>query len=226
MDTPSKERLVGAIIFVVLIVLLVPEILSGPHRAAPAGGPTQNVPTRTYTIDLGNPVKPAATQVADAKPTPLPVPPVATPAQPQASSTAGTQAAPNAQAEAKPAVMPAATVDSKPSAPLAAGPEAKPAASPAAQPPVKAAAPPTATAAAGEESWGAQLGSFSKAENAERLAASLRAKGYRAFVSPIGSGSHVLHRVRVGPEPTRAAAEALIARLKRDGQTASVVTLP
>ena len=83
-----------------------------------------------------------------------------------------------------------------------------------------------AAATDAKESWGAQLGSFSKAENAERLAISLRARGYRAFVSPTGAGSHILHRVRVGPEPTRAAAEALVARLKRDGESSSVVTLP
>jgi cell division septation protein DedD len=204
MDTPSIERLVGAIIFVVLIVLLVPEILSGPRRAAPAGGAAAGGPTRTYTIDLGNPVKPAATQVVDAKPTSLPPPPppaVVPGQQPPAVSPPVTQATPSTAAEVKP---PAAT----PSTPAAAKRTV------------------VAPAAVGKESWGAQLGSFSKAENAERLAASLRGRGYRAFVSPIGTGSHVLHRVRVGPEATRAAAEALVARLKRDGQTASVVTLP
>jgi len=204
MDTPSKERLVGAIIFVVLIVLLVPEILSGPRRAAPTGGATAGGPTRTYTIDLGNPVKPAATQGVEAKPTSLPPPPppaVVPEQRPPAASPPATQAAQSTAAVAKPTVA-------TPSTPVAEKPAV------------------VAPAAAGKESWGAQLGSFSKAENAERLAASLRAKGYHAFVSPTGTGSHVLHRVRVGPEPTRAAAEALVARLKRDGQTASVVTLP
>ena len=78
----------------------------------------------------------------------------------------------------------------------------------------------------GKEAWGAQLGSFSNAVNAERLAKTLRAKGYRAFVSPTGTGTHLLHRVRVGPEPTRHAAEGLITRLKRDGENAAVVTFP
>lgn len=201
MDTPSKERLVGAIIFVVLIVLLVPEILSGPRRAAPTGGASAGGPTRTYTIDLGNPVKPAATQVVEAKPKSLPPPPAVVPEQqPPAATPPATQAV-QSTAATKPTV-------------------ATPSTAPAAKPAV------VAPAAAGKESWGAQLGSFSKAENAERLAAALRAKGYHAFVSPIGTGSHVLHRVRVGPESTRAGAEALVARLKRDGQTASVVTLP
>ena len=55
-----KERLTGAIILVVLIVLLVPELLSGPKgRSAPASAgsiPTssEEPPLRSYTINLGD----------------------------------------------------------------------------------------------------------------------------------------------------------------------------
>src|SRR6266850_981040 len=95
MDTPSKERLVGAIIFVVLIVLLVPEILSGPRRAVPASGSATNLSTRTYIVELGNPVKPAAAPASDAKPPALPAPtelaksetPASTPASPASEPT-------------------------------------------------------------------------------------------------------------------------------------------
>jgi DedD protein len=205
MDTASKERLVGAIMFVVLIVLLVPEILSGPHHPVPSvsGGPTGEAPLRTYTIDLGNPVKPSSPPSADAKPPALPRPP--------AEGTAVSVSGPSV-----PATLPAVPVTVAQPAP-----SAKPAPTGAA--PAAAASTP---AADGKEAWGAQLGSFSNAQNAERLAQNLRSKGYHAFVSPTGTGSHVLHRVRVGPEPTRAAAQTLIARLKRDGETAKVVTLP
>jgi DedD protein len=201
MDTPSKERLVGAIILVVLIVLLVPEILSGPRHAVPAAGSTPNTATRTYTIELGNPVKPPATAARDAKPPALPPP-----------------------AETAKAVLPAAGTPplEKPASATTAEAPAAPAPSPVAARP----APGAALAPASKAAWGAQLGSFSRAENAERLATSLRAKGYRAFVSPTGTGSHVLHRVRVGPEPSREAAEALTKRLKRDGQSATVIALP
>jgi len=205
MDTPSKERLVGAIMFVVLIVLLVPEILSGPHHAAsPANaGAGSAAPLRTYTIDLGNPVRMATPAAADAKPPALPPPPPAT----ASVAPASTPPASAASGPKLPAPAPAA-----PSAVTKPGPAA----------PAAVATP----ASDGKEAWGAQLGSFSKAGNAERLAQSLRTKGYYAFVSPTGSGSHVLHRVRVGPEPSRAAAEALVVRLKRDGEAAKVVTLP
>ncbi len=209
MDTPSKERLVGAVIFVAVIVLLVPEILSGPHRSAAASGTPAEGAKRSYIIDLGNPVKATGPQAADAKPT--------TPAPP----AQGTQQLPPVDGAA---AVPVSTSQS--STPPAVEAQSQPVVvtkSESTKPePVK----PGATSAGSGESWGAQLGSFSKAENAERLATKLRGKGYHAFVSPIGSGSRVLHRVRVGPEPTRDAAEALIARLKRDGETASVVMLP
>jgi len=51
MDRRVKERLVGATILGVLIVLLVPELLSGPKpAAAPAASSTE--PVRNVTVDL------------------------------------------------------------------------------------------------------------------------------------------------------------------------------
>jgi cell division septation protein DedD len=53
-----KERLTGAIILVVLIVLLVPELLSGPSRSTPAPqaavSSTEEPPLRSYTINLAD----------------------------------------------------------------------------------------------------------------------------------------------------------------------------
>ncbi len=53
-----KERLTGAIILVVLIVLLVPELLSGPSRSAPApqaaATSSEEPPLRSYTINLAD----------------------------------------------------------------------------------------------------------------------------------------------------------------------------
>ena len=53
-----KERLTGAIILVVLIVLLVPELLSGPSRSvspAPAAvTSSEDPPLRSYTINLAD----------------------------------------------------------------------------------------------------------------------------------------------------------------------------
>ena len=57
MDRRVKERLVGASILVVLIVLIVPELLSGPPGPAPVPvGPRLPVsapePVRNITVDL------------------------------------------------------------------------------------------------------------------------------------------------------------------------------
>ena len=54
-----KERLTGAIILVVVIVLLVPELLSGPSRSTPQALPalatsSEEAPLRSYTINLAD----------------------------------------------------------------------------------------------------------------------------------------------------------------------------
>ena len=53
-----KERLTGAIILVAFIVLLVPELLTGPVRSGPAPPATatsaEEPPLRSYTIDLAD----------------------------------------------------------------------------------------------------------------------------------------------------------------------------
>jgi DedD protein len=55
MDVQSKERLTGAVILVVLIVLVVPELLRGPRSAAePVADSAEGPPTRLYTIELGD----------------------------------------------------------------------------------------------------------------------------------------------------------------------------
>jgi DedD protein len=72
MDRRVKERLVGASILVVLIVLIVPELLSGP---APVAVTTRSAltapePTRNVTVDLLS----RKTAEPAAAPTPVPVP--------------------------------------------------------------------------------------------------------------------------------------------------------
>lgn len=80
MDRRVKERLVGASILVVLIVLIVPELLSGPTPGSPAPRPPVSAPepVRTVTVELGSsnapePVSPPPPAAAPA-PTPVPAP--------------------------------------------------------------------------------------------------------------------------------------------------------
>ena len=64
-----------------------------------------------------------------------------------------------------------------------------------------------------------QLGSFSKAENAEGLRDRLIAKGYAAYVESSGA----ITRVYVGPQPDRAQAEKLLKKLLAETKLKGIV---
>ncbi len=53
MERPTKERIVGATLLVALVVLVVPEFLSGP-RSPPATAPASSDAARTYTVDVAH----------------------------------------------------------------------------------------------------------------------------------------------------------------------------
>jgi DedD protein len=200
METRVKERLVGAVILVALIVALVPEILSGPHQ--PAGGASSastEEPLRTYTINLEERGIPAQ----DTAPM---------------SSAPVSQAAPESAPPAN-AAEPEASNDAN-DTPAAAPITPEPA------PIEQARVEPVERESASASGWAVQLGSFSNADNAERLARELRARGYKAFVSPYESGGQKRSRVRIGPEQDRARAEQLAQRLRREGRQAAVVAQP
>ena len=206
-----KERLTGAIILVALIVLLVPELLTGPVRSAPrvaaAASSAEEPPLRSYTINLADDAHPRTT-LASGPEQPTPVPASAqvadTPAPPPPAAQAPPLSAPAPVAAAKPAVAkPAAT---KPAATRVAA--------------VKAAAPPADSSGSG--AWLVQLGSFASHANAERLAQQLRDGGYKVNVSQASKGRH-LYRVLVGPAHDRAAAAQLAAKLQAAGHRGAIV---
>jgi DedD protein len=207
METRMKERLVGAIALVVIVVIVVPELLTGERTAPPKPAAAAPGSARTVTIDLTSKERGAIAR-----------PP-------------GASAAPGAVPYVAPSATPSAPL------PLEAGPEREPspapaaaAAAPAAPPADPPAAPRTTSPAAPAphpgESWIVQLGSFQSRDNAEHLAAALRAKGYSAFVSEFRGSGRVLYRVRVGPEQDRARADAIAARLTREGHRGSVTPEP
>jgi DedD protein len=224
MDEQVKARLIGATVLVVIAVLLVPELLSGPRRdaAEPAAAEGRRG-TRTVTIDLGG----AAASGARLQ-TPGPAEPA-----PRATSPSPTVAAPGSnatrdetdvvEAEAPPAVKPSATVAaSEPIPPPPAqttSSTVKP--EPATAKPTVTATKPATTAAGG---WAVQVGAFSSAQTARKLVTDLKKDGLPAYVAPLDRNGKTLHRVRVGPAPTRADADKLAARLKARGLPASVVS--
>ena len=116
MDRRVKERLVGASILVVLIILIVPELLSGPAPApAPAAAPMLSAPAsateqvRNVTVDLATRKAPAP------EPPPAPEPAAASSPAPQdAPGTAVAESAPAALESAPPAPTSAAAASKLP----------------------------------------------------------------------------------------------------------------
>lgn len=109
MEGPLKERLTGALIVVAVLVIVVPEMLSGPGRSlAPDTSADAGPPVRTYSLELGTTAAPLTQDQSaltpqsteppappEADPEPAPAAPVAQPPTPQV-------------ADVKPAAAPAA----------------------------------------------------------------------------------------------------------------------
>lgn len=209
-DNRIKERLTGALILVAALVILVPEMLSGPDKAGtvgdvpPARPATEGPPLRSYTLDLDAPPDKNTTAQSTLN---VRSAGVDKPASPEAAATQSV--APTLVTA--PAAPPRAAASES-----AAVPAAAPAAVPAATAPAVAGPP----AAAG--GWQVQVGSFAQRVNAQRFAQELVAKGFKAQVSSSGSKNRELFRVRVGPVADRAAATALQARLAAQGYRGSL----
>ena len=241
MERRAKERLIGASILVVLVVLIVPELLSGPKPAAPVAaelprlpaGASTAEPTRTVTVDLATSKAPAQneTEAADAappapqpqpQPQPQPPPPSAAASQGATTPAAGVAVASNAQSLQS---SPPPSVQS-PQHTTAAGRGTPPSASAvesAAQPPISRAGSGRGDALHGS-GWSVQLGSFASRANADNLARQLKGQGFAVYVLSGGSGAATRHRVRVGPLPDRDAAERTAAKLKTLGHASSLMS--
>jgi DedD protein len=220
MDQGLKERLVGAAVLVAIAVWLIPWVLDGPERGIETQSNSLQLPSaeepmpmRTQTLRLGDALEPPA-EIAAAPP-PESKAPAVEPAPPAAEPPAQTAAA------AEPAAASAPEPEPEPAVVAAAPPPERPA--PAAAPPPAPArpAPAAATAAAGD--WTVQLGSFGEEANARRLAQRADTFGYKAEVSSYRSDGRTLYRVRVGPQATRAAADAAASALRAHGIDARVV---
>jgi DedD protein len=201
MDRQLLERMVGAGVLVVALILIAPAILDGRRDSGVAvytgrASSTDEV-MRTHTIHLDRESEqpPVARQVAE----------------------------PPSGAAAK-------TVSSKPAAPKSATRKARAqtvAPAPAAprkdvkSAPVRVAAASYAPAPAG---WTVQLGSFSRQQNADRLVKEVSARGFNSYVQPRQYSEKTLFRVRVGPRDTRADASNLAARLAEAGYKGQIMS--
>jgi DedD protein len=203
MDRRVKERLVGASILVVLIVLIVPELLSGPapgpEISKQALSPPE--PTRNITVDLTTSRAPEP--VVEAAAAPAAPPPTAQNATAANATGTTTQNGP-----------PAAAATTPPAAPAPARLET------AAPPPTSTATPKPAPAG---HAWAVQLGSFASRANADNLVRQLKGQGFSVYVLSGGSGSAARYRVRIGPMADRGSATQAQAKLKSLGHVGSLV---
>lgn len=231
MDRRVKERLVGATILVALIVLIVPELLSGPKRPAlPPLSASLPLDTRNISVDLATS---KATSAAEAK-DPAAAAAAASPgtAAPNGSgSRTGTPAGAPALADAS-----AAHADEAPSVPptvttlraqdFSAPPLERPPSSPrsgAERPNAGASGDADSTLPQARNGWAVQLGSFASRVNADKLVHQLKARGSPVYVISGGSGPSLRYRVRMGPLPDRGAAERAVVKLKAEGHPATIV---
>jgi DedD protein len=201
LEQQAKERLTGGVILVVLLVLLVPELLTGP-RPTPQPVPAQpdQAPMRSYTMDLGESVHANSAPVAAS----TTVPPASEPAvvQPHPAIVA-------------PAPAPVPTAPAPVSAPT---PTPTPSQTQTPPPVVRHASAADRSTEHSAAGWTVQLGTFSNRDNAAHLVAGLKSHGFSASIAEATKSGHKLYRVRVGAERERAGAQKLLGRLRAAGQ--------
>jgi DedD protein len=213
-EGPVKERLTGALILVAALVVVVPEMLSGPDpkpakgEAVPAQAADAGPPLRTYSLVLDSAADTRPAQQATLTPQ---APAAAEPVE------SGKPRTPDAPAAVAVETAPAPVVEAPPPAVVAAAPKPESPPQPQSKPQATAAPAP----AAGK--WWTQLGSFSSRENAQKLGQQLRAAGFNVDVSKVRAGGKELFRVRAGPVADRADAVALQARLAAAGHKSTLV---
>ncbi len=102
MDRRVKERLIGATILVVLIVLIVPELLSGPQRlSSPSSSVSLPVPTRNVSVDLSTSGATSTPRPAESASSSA-VQPAEPPSAPPSVATLGAQTAAGSGLETRP----------------------------------------------------------------------------------------------------------------------------
>lgn len=198
MDRALQERIVGAAVLVLVMVLVVPVFLDGPGDDGEMR--TERVPlpgqagqeTRTVVLDRDR-TEPVPSNRVTESPEPA--------AQPAPRKVEPEIRRPEPEPE----------------------PDTKP--EPVAEEPAQTeTAPVPATSTTGM--WAVQLGSFSNQENADRLAAELRKSGHAAFLSQVSTSAGQRHRVRIGPQKDRESADAVAAQLRAEGHDVKVLPHP
>ncbi len=196
MDRAILERMLGAVVLLVLLVVVAPSLLDGSDNdsvqleLSELASPNE---TRIETIVLDvapGSATPDTIAVAVLKPEPV--------VAPTPKSTPKSTAKPKAKPKPVPTRPVAKPVVAKPAAPL----------------------PQTA---AGD--FIVQLGVFSSWDNASKFSSRIKAKGFSVKQMQVSAASGALSRVYVGPRETRAAAEKLVGVMANSGYEGIVIAL-
>ena len=219
-----KIRLTGAIILVIVVVMLVPEMFRGrpPGGAVHGGAMVDELPLRSYTIDLRNNAAPQSGAAAS-----IPGPVAAGVAASAAVTTPASAAVTLPTATVPPVTM--STTAPAPAPARAPAPVSTSASAPKPAPTLTAAAAVPAsksepTGASTPLLWTVQVGTFSRRDYAERMVKQVRAKGFVVMVA--GPDERGLYRVRSASVNTRASAEALRQKMVAQGLKPIVNTAP
>jgi len=238
----ARRRLVGAAVLALAAAVIVPLFLESEPK--PLGQDVQILIPAVEGSKFVSQLTPAAEPTGKPAGTKTPgeqelvrSEPNPGPGKSESSETARRQAEqPAPKVESKPApAAPGASV----SAPAAG--QAPPAALPPAPAKVAAAAAKTATPAksgakadpapatvsarAADSGFVVQLGAYADVKVAQELQSRLKAAGFAAYVERLDTSKEKLHRVRVGPYPSREAADAARVQLKAKGHSGIVTPL-
>ena len=183
----ARRRLVGAVALVVLVVAAVPMVLDGEPKG------------RNEQIDVRIPPVPAV-------PDSTPAPGAAAPAGAEAPGTASSATGPLTPAPAP--APPERTPEPQPAPPQSVPPPPSPSVGPA---PSAPAAP--RTSATSKEAYAVQLIATASPAKARELRQKLERQKFPVYTEKTPDGGKI--RVRVGPYPTRDAAEQARQRLAR-----------
>ncbi|MGF1546691.1 MAG: SPOR domain-containing protein [Thiotrichales bacterium] len=230
-----KQKLVGAAVLIALAVIFIPMLLDGGKKDEPATMQIEVPQKPVYEIpNRLEPVMPPPVAAV------LPTAPIDSVSPPAVEQTTTPTPSPTASTSTSPAPSAPPTVESSKSSPTVASPATTKAEAPkpaAATPPAATPAAPTPPAIApsapapaiatapkapprtepGAPGAGAgfvvQVGSFSKQDNADSVKSKLAAAGFPAFVETVGASGNQIFRVKVGPRPSREAADDLRQKL-------------
>ena len=212
MERALKERIIGAVVLVLFVVLVVPVFLDGP----PVAGETVS----QRVLLPGQEGQERKTVILDReRSVPIPAVETATPATQDSAQAAEPQQADDMEIDRAAAVQDNAVVAANDTQSTS----TKPVAVPRDDKPVGTAAPSVSSSTG---MWAVQLGSFAVRENAEKLQASLRKQGYAAFLSQVTNSGNLQYRVRIGPQKDRAGAETTAAQLLKANHRGQVVPHP